>query len=175
MAPVCLDLSNLLREIKQVLFVICIYLTLVTLQASNRNILFLGVSFLLHVLPLSPCKCPTNAKCWGASAANMTNDYISTGIFKRIFFFPEQGCSLSERSEVTHTDVLKLQLCLKPCCIIFPSTLHNSELISAAGKEILQEKSWRTKYPFHWVRQGDTSVSVYILSPCPHITIRLRS
>lgn len=71
----------------------------------------------------------------------MSNDYLSTAILKRENFFPKQGSSPLERSAAMHTDVLKLQLCLKPGCIIFPSTLHNSELISAAGKEILQEMS----------------------------------
>jgi len=139
------DLSNLLREIKQSLFVICIYLTLVPLRVSKCN----SYSFLrcqFSPLPLSPCKCPPNVKCRGASAANMSNDYLSTGIFKRENFFPEQDSGPSESSEVMHTDVLKLPLCLKPCCVIFPSTSHNSELISAARKEILQEKSWRTKH-----------------------------
>lgn len=40
------DLSNLLTEIKQDLFVICIYLTLVPLQASKRSSYsFLGCQF----------------------------------------------------------------------------------------------------------------------------------
>lgn len=105
-------------------------------------ILCLGVNFLVYILPLGPCKCPPNANCRGASAANNGQHLPLLPAFLReiFFFFPKKGSSHSDRSDCSGSSAHRcfkaptMPQTMHATLFVFPSTLHNTEPISAAVK-----------------------------------------
>lgn len=147
-------------------------------------ILCLGVNFLVYILPLGPCKCPPNANCRGASAANNGQHLPLLPAFLReiFFFFPKKGSSHSDRSDCSGSSAHRcfkaptMPQTMHATLFVFPSTLHNTEPISAAVKgKKKKKKFWRSKYTPSLGREQYTHICILqtrITSSPLHFTTR---
>lgn len=123
----------------------------------------------MYILPLGPCKCPPNANCRGASAANNGQHLPLLPAFLReiFFFFPKKGSSHSDRSDCSGSSAHRcfkaptMPQTMHATLFVFPSTLHNTEPISAAVKGKKKKKSSGDQNT-HPVWEGsNTLISVY--------------